>query len=632
MDNKMYLTDEYLQSNMVEQDYQQYLAVKYQHKMATTAFSKQMAEIVKKWAIENGAKYMAHWFFPLNNSVAQKFVTLDDNVSANKLIYSQTDASSFVSYGQVDTHKACGYLMWDISSRVFIQNLEFGKVLYLPSFFFDYKGNCLDYKIPLARACKAFDDSACRLLEKLGKKTAWVVSNVGLEQEFFMLDKSFVENKQDISLLGCQLTRDNLQIENNCYYSQPCMAVAKILGEVKEAMQKIGVRVSLFHSEVSPNQYEIVPDFDNCQISSQDNILLMETLKRVADKYGMVAIFNEKPFQNINGSGKHNNWSIMTSAGENLIDPSQNNPHIFLAFFTAILSAVNQNYKLLMSSVITVSNGYRLGGHEAPQGAFSAYIGNNLYDAIQRYIQTKEWKLAMPTKIKKYPIEITPDICNRNRTSTFAFTGTKFEFRAVGASQNSMLVNTFLLVSVAEQLSQIVDELNQGRDIDSILISKLKGCQNILYNGNCYKKSWKNLAKKRGIIDCKNNPLIYDEILSDDTLNMFAKHKVYSKIELKTLVYMLKRNFVEQTYNRAKVIKKIIEEQVLKENSDKILQNLSNDKNNKVKTKIERNIHLLEELINDLNVNKMDVSKCYCDILPIITKCQKLYSQYKNGI
>lgn len=640
MDNIMYLSDDYFKVNMNGADYAEYIKIKYQHKATTNKFSIIMAKIVKKWAMEKGAQYYSHWFFPLNNQIAQKYVKIDATLSGAELICSQADASSFIKRGRVQTHKACGYAKWDVSSKVFIKNLEFGKVLYLPSFFCDYNGNALDYKIPLERSYRALNSSAVRLLKMLGKHPKWIVSNLGIEQEFFLFDKAKVGSKIDLSSLGCEFNEDENKIPHNFYYSSFPIRVAKVIKEVKDELDKIGASVSLFHSEVSPNQYEIVPKFENCQISLQDNIFLIETLKTIAEKHQMVAVFNEKPQQSVNGSGKHNNWSIMTSLGDNLIDPFQQDYTVFLSFFCAVLCAINQNYNLLMSSITTVNNSFRLGGNEAPKSAFSVYIGEALSSGIKNYIQTGKWQISVPAPINRYPINITADICNRNRTSTFAFTGNKFEFRAVGSSQNSMLVNTFLNAMVAEQLSQMADEIRQSNNIDKVLMSRLQQCQDIVYNGNCYSRKWQKLATKRGIKDYKNNPDIYDEILSDRASKMFRKHKIYTVTELKSLCFMLKSSYVQQTYNRAKMFVKIAKEQIIPSIKDKA-SNLS-EKNNNIeaqKTKTEQTIrqaekylYQLERWLQNFKKGSTNTQECYTKILPIISKFQRLYKKWQNNL
>lgn len=641
MDNNiMYLSDDYFKANMNRDNYQEYIKAKYQHKQASNQLGAEMAKIVKKWAIEKGAKYYSHWFFPLNNQIAQKYVELDNNLSGAELLYSQADASSFIKKGKVQTHKACGYAKWDIGSKVFIQNLEFGKVLFLPSFFCDYSGNALDYKIPLERSYRALNFSALRLLKMLGKHPKWIVGNLGIEQEFFLLDKRDVNFKADLSSLGCELIPHTNTIVQNCYYSSLPTRVAKVIKEVRAELDKIGVSVSLFHSEVSPNQYEIVPKYQNCPISLQDNIFLIETLKTIAEKHQMVAIFNEKPQQNVNGSGKHNNWSITTSLGDNLIDPFQQDYRVFVSFFCAVLCAMSRHYNLLMASVTTLNNSFRLGGNEAPQSIFSIYIGDGLYHSIKNYIQTGKWQMPQPKKINKYPINITADICNRNRTSTFAFTGNKFEFRAVGSSQNSMLINTFLNSVVAEQLSQMADELSQTQNIDSVLISRFKSCQDIIYNGNCYCRKWNKLATARGIKDYKNNPDIYDEILSENSINLFKKHKVYNMTELKNLHYMLKSQYSQQTYNRANIFIQIAKRQIIPDiknfalKLDRTNPNIDAQKIKAERTikSIERNIFKLKKWTRNFKDGSTNTSKCYLQVLPTIAKCQRIYQNWRNSL
>lgn len=639
MSNKLYLTDEYFKEKLDCLDYQEYIKLKYQFRAVTCEFSIKIANIVKKWAIENGAKYLAHLFFPLNNATAQKYVRLEENSPENLLIMEQADASSFVQFGKVKTHTACGYIRWDIASKAFIQTHNFGKVLYLPSFFCDYKGNYLDYKMPLARSCRAINNSATRLLNLLGEKHIdWVISNVGLEQEFFLLDKSI--NNSEFSHLGCRLGNVDYNNSYNNYYLKLPNRVAVIMKKVEQRLNNVGISVSVFHSEVSPNQYEIVPKYTNCQTSAEDNIFLVETLKDVAKQCNMLAVINEKPFKDINGSGKHNNWSIMSSSGQNLIDPEQSNSQIFLVFFTAVLCAMKKHYNLLMSAVTSVDNSYRLGGNEAPQSSFSVYVGEDLYKALVEFVQTKKWQLNKRKKLKGYPVEISVDICNRNRTSTFAFTGSKFEFRAVGASQNPMLVNTFINTIVAEQLCQIADELQGKKDINSILIEKLKDAMDIVFNKNCYSPRWKLEANKRRLKDYKNSPQIYDELLSSNTLQMFKKHKVYTKTEVRLLNFMLKTNYVNQTYKRANIILNAFRQELncqykkYQYNIPNELKNLSKSQFqiiNKMYQDINRTVNEVEKLVSVQNKNiNIKTQMCYQNILPLLDKCCKLYNNLQN--
>lgn len=636
----MYLYDGYFKANMNDLEYEEYIKIKYHHKVATNVFSQKCAKIVKKWAKEKNAKYYAHWFFPLDNQIAQKFVQLDYNLSGEELVCSQSDASSFITCGGVKTHKACGYAKWDISGKVFIQDVGFGKTLYLPSFFCDYSGNALDYKIPLERSYRALNASALNLLKLLGEHSKWIVSNIGIEQEFFLLKKSEISDKLDLCKLGCRFMEDDCIIRQNFYYSSLPARAAEIIKEVKEELDKIGISVSLFHSEVSPGQYEIVPKYEDCPISLQDNVFLMETLKNIADKHNMVAIFNEKPQQNINGSGKHNNWSIVSFDGCNLFDPLGRDYKVFLSFFCAVLCATNKHYNLLMSSITTVNNSFRLGGNEAPQSAFSVYVGDNLYKSINNYIQTGKWQLIAPKTINKYPIKMKSDICNRNRTSTFAFTGNKFEFRAVGSSQNSMLMNTFLNSVVAEQLNRIAEELKKTKNIDQVLIPRLKQCQNIIYNGNCYSKKWRKLARERDIKDYKNNPDIYDEILSENSKKMFRKLKIYTAKELKTLHYMLKRTYTQQAYNRANVFIKVARQEMMANLNkhlgklDGINENVNKQREStlRVINKIEQNLLLIKKCIVYSKENRENAKNCYTQILPTIVKCQRLYQTWRNNL
>ena len=536
----------------------------------------EVAEAMKTWAIEKGATHFTHWFQPLTGATAEKhdsFIMPDREGGAiyqffgKELIKGEPDASSFPSGGLRATFEARGYTAWDPTSPAFIKESGIGATLCIPTVFFGYHGEALDKKAPLLRSMRALSEQVCRLGKHFGidVKNKRSYTTLGAEQEYFLIDKSFYNRRPDLIQTGRTLfgrkPPKHQQMEDH-YFGAIKNRVLKFMDDVDRELWKLGITSKTRHNEVSPAQYEIAPVFEELNLAVDHNMLIMETLRQVADKHGFACLLNEKPFAGVNGSGKHNNWSILGPDGKNWLTPGDN-PHEnakFLTIICALMKAIDTHAGLIRATVASIGNDHRLGANEAPPAILSIFLGEQLMDVIEQLEQgcPKSSKGGGTIEIDVSSLPSLPrDATDRNRTSPFAFTGNKFEFRAVGSSHSCAGMNIALNTTMAEALDEICtkleDDLAAGKDfnesLQAILQDIVKKHKRILFSGDNYSKEWHKEAENRGLPNLRTTPEALKAIVDDKTTSLFEKYKVLSGIELHSRYEV----FLE-AYNKAVVI------------------------------------------------------------------------------
>ncbi len=513
-----------------------------------------IANAMKDWAIEKGATHFCHWFQPMTGRTAEKhdsFIspTAEGEImmefSGKELCQGEPDASSFPSGGLRATFEARGYTAWDCTSPVFIKEDGNNITLFIPSAFCSYDGLALDKKTPMLRSMGALNKQALRVLRVLGNTTTeHVVATVGPEQEYFLVDRSFYEQRLDLVLTGRTLfgaVSPRGQEMDDHYFGTLHERVASYMHEVNIELWKLGVSAKTQHNEVSPAQYELAPVFSTANVATDHNQLTMDTLQKIANRHDFVCLLHEKPFAGVNGSGKHNNWSIVTDDGVNLLDPGDT-PHdnmVFLVMLCAVIRSVDKYAKLLRASVANNGNEHRLGANEAPPAIVSIFLGAQLTDIFEQLAAggAKTSKQGGELKLGISSLPILPKDCtDRNRTSPFAFTGNKFEFRMVGATQSTSGPTFVLNTIVADVLSEIADELEEAKDVKASAQDILKriATENarIVYNGDNYTEEWVKEAENRGLANIRSTVESLKTIMDDENVALFVKHNVLSKIEL----------------------------------------------------------------------------------------------------
>jgi glutamine synthetase len=530
-----------------------------------------VAAAMKDWAIEKGATHFTHMFQPMTGLTAEKhdsFVqpTGDGRAIAEfggkELVRGEPDASSFPSGGIRATFEARGYTAWDPTSPAFIHEGPNGATLVIPTAFLSWTGEALDKKTPLLRSMEALSTQALRILRLFGNTTSQkVFTTVGPEQEYFLIDKNFYYARPDLinagrTLFGARPPKGQ-ELEDQYFGAIPERVLA-CMAECEAELFKLGVPVKTRHNEVAPSQYEIAPIFENSNLATDHQMLTMELLRRTASKYGLACLLHEKPFAGINGSGKHNNWSMSTDDGENLLNPGDT-PHDnaqFLVFCVAVIRAVAKYPELLRVSVSGAHNDHRLGANEAPPAIISIFLGDQLQDVMDQLEQGSP-KSTKQGGYMEIGVSVLPrlprDAGDRNRTSPFAFTGNKFEFRAVGGSQSVAGPNTVLNTIVAESLDFIASNLEASvkagkdlnRSIQTLLSSIIKESKRVVFNGDNYTEEWQQEAERRGLPNLKNTVDVLPVILRRDTIDLFAKYRVYSERELQSRLAILAENYVK---------------------------------------------------------------------------------------
>ena len=519
-----------------------------------------VAHAMKEWAVEKGATHYTHWFQPMTGITAEKhdsFISPTDNgkiimeFSGKELTQGEPDASSFPSGGLRATFEARGYTAWDPTSPAFVKD----GTLYIPTAFCSYTGEALDKKTPLLRSMDAISTQACRILKLFGKDVKRVTTTVGPEQEYFLVDKKYFDQREDLKLTGRTLfgamAPKGQEMEDH-YFGSIKPRVAEFMADLDQELWKFGLLAKTKHNEVSPAQHEIAPIFSTTNVSTDNNQLLMDVIKNVAQKHGMVCLLHEKPFDGVNGSGKHNNWSMSTDEGENLLSPGKDpaaNAQ-FMLILTAIITALDRYAKLMRISVASAGNDHRLGANEAPPAIVSTFLGDTLGAIVDAIINDEEQTGSTSSKIKlgvsTLPV-IPKDNTDRNRTSPFAFTGNRFEFRMPGSAQNIACVNFVLNTAVAKVFKDYADELEGAEDfheaLNALIKRELTAHQRIIFNGNGYDDEWVAEAEKRGLPNLKTTP----EALAtyDEFIDLFTEMKVLTKTEL-----LARQDILQEEYHK----------------------------------------------------------------------------------
>lgn len=539
-----------------------------------------VAHAMKEWSIEKGATHYTHWFQPMTGITAEKHDSFITPVAGGKVIMSfsgkelvkgEPDASSFPSGGLRSTFEARGYTAWDPTCYAFVKD----SVLYIPTAFISYSGQVLDKKTPLLRSMDALSEAAIRILKLFGKDAERVTASVGPEQEYFLIPKELYAQRRDLILTGRTLfgakPPKGQELEDH-YFGNIRPQVLAFMEDLDKELWKLGIYAKTRHNEVAPAQHELAPVYQAVNVATDHNQLTMEIMRRVADKHGFACLLHEKPFAGVNGSGKHNNWSISTNKGENLLDPGKDLLHNlqFMLFLTAVIEAVDTHQDLLRLSVATAGNDHRLGANEAPPAIISMFLGDELtarMDAIasdSAYSNKAGSKLHSGTKAVP---DITADTTDRNRTSPFAFTGNKFEFRSLGSSVNIACPNIMINVAVADVLNAYAAELSKSKDFEKDAMALVKrqyiAHKRIVFNGDNYSDDWKKEAEKRGLLNLKTTPEALSHYDKKENLELFKRNGVYTKEEVKARKEILLENYCKVINIEALTMQELVTRDIL---------------------------------------------------------------------
>ena len=530
-----------------------------------------VAAVMKEWAIEKGATHFTHWFQPMTGLTAEKhdgFISPSGDgqvimdFSGKELVKGEPDASSFPSGGIRATFEARGYTAWDPSSPAFVKDGS----LYIPTAFCAYGGQALDKKTPLLRSMEALSDAAVKVLHILGDTAVTHVdTTVGSEQEYFLIDKDLYKKRKDLLLTGRTLmgapAPKGQEMEDH-YFGVLKPKVSEYMHALDQELWELGVPAKTKHNEVAPSQHELAPVFETANVAVDHNQLTMEVMKKVADRFGYACLLHEKPFEGINGSGKHNNWSIGTDTGENLLDPGQTPGRNlqFLVFLLAVIAAVDEYQELLRISVATAGNDHRLGGNEAPPAIISIFVGDELAKVLKSIEEgtsvTGEGRQQMGMGAHVLP-HIMRDTTDRNRTSPFAFTGNKFEFRMPGSSLSVANPNIVLNTAVADKLGEIYEQLKDvpQEDMDEAVHKLLKDLlvkhKRILFNGNGYTEEWVQEAQRRGLANLRSLPEAMPHFISEKAIGLFTRHKIFTEEEIRARYEIQLENYVKTIHIEA---------------------------------------------------------------------------------
>ena len=556
------------------------------------AIANSVADSMKEWAIDNGCTHFTHWFQPLTGATAEKhdsFLEPVDNgaiavFSGDMLIRGEPDASSFPSGGIRDTWEARGYTAWDATSPAFIMPNEEGGTLCIPTAFVSWTGEALDKKTPLLRSIDVVNEQAMRILRLFGSDTGVnrVITTLGLEQEYFLVDEAFVANRPDLLLCGRTLLGatppKGHQLDDH-YFGKIPERVLAFMDDAEQQLYELGIPVKTRHNEVAPGQYEIAPSYENANVASDHQMLLMEVMKATAEAHGFRCLLHEKPFAGVNGSGKHNNWSVATDTGKNLLSPGQSpqdNPQ-FLTFLCAVIRAVDMHADLLRASVASAANDHRLGANEAPPAIISIFLGEMLSDILDQ-IESDESRSAISGGTlhlgPEAMVDIDLDSGDRNRTSPFAFTGNKFEFRAVGSTSTIAWPNTILNTIIAESLDYIATNLEstlagstsvEQRDtaVRALLKDILRKHRKVVFDGDNYAQAWHDEADRRGLPNLTTAPDAFPALVTEKALQLFEHYSVLSNRELRAREEVLIETYITKVTIEARTLQQMLSNQVL---------------------------------------------------------------------
>ena len=550
------------------------------HESIDSSYADEVAKGLMNWAIDKGATHFTHWFQPLNGKTAEKhdaFIGKADpdgkasyDFGGNELIKGEPDASSFPSGGLRATFEARGYTVWDVTSPCFVLSDEDGSVLYIPTAFYSYNGEALDGKTPLLRSEDYLNDAALRLLRLLGDKDVKrVYSYAGAEQEYFLIDKGDFLKRKDLVYTGRTLfgayAPKGQELDDH-YFGPIREKISSFMKEVNESLWRLGISAKTEHNEVAPSQHELACVYSISSLSADQNQLVMRMLKRIAKRHDMVCLLAEKPFDGINGSGKHNNWSVGTDNGINLFSPGKNPESNlrFLIFLSAVLKGIDEHADMLRESVASYGNDFRLGANEAPPAILSVYLGSSLYETLKSLTDgalTKGKKENERMHISKSLPSLEKDDADRNRTSPFAFTGNRFEFRMVGSEQNISEPNAFLNVILGESLNELSDVLEKENDKTKAALEwvkrTIKEHERIIYNGNGYSKEWEEEAAKRGLPNLKTTPEAIDSLNRRENKDALLKSGVLSETEIESRIAIKYQDYHAKAVIEAKTMSRM---------------------------------------------------------------------------
>ena len=536
--------------------YEELLSIRLGNQEMSPEVAETVASAMKQWALEKGVTHYSHWFQPLTGNTAEKhdsFINFNHkrelmlDFSGKELMKGESDASSFPNEGLRTTFEARGYTAWDTSSPAFIREVEGVNTLYIPTAFFSYNGQALDKKVPLLRSCDALERQTLRILHALGHSEAkHIIVNVGPEQEYFLVDRKFYDERLDLRLTGRtlfgNLAAKGQELDDH-YYGSISDRVTLFMNDLNIELWKVGIPSKTQHKEVAPGQFEVASIYDVANVSTDQNQLLMRILKSVARRHNMKALLHEKPFFGVNGSGKHNNWSISTDTGQNLLTPGDSPEEnlLFLLILTSLIKAVDMYAPLLRSSVATAANDHRLSKDEAPTAIISVYLGEQLTEILEHLSKDVPYK-KRDGQILKVGVNALPglpkDMTDRNRTSPFAFTGDKFEFRMVGSSQSLSGPNTMLNAAVTDVFYDVAERLEASKDPHKTAIEIIKeqytNHKRIIFNGNGYSQEWKDEAAKRGLTEVTNTVDALMQLIEPKNIQMLEKHKILYEEELRS--------------------------------------------------------------------------------------------------
>ena len=536
-----------------------------------------LAEAMKNWAVEKGATHYTHWFQPLTGITAEKhdaFITAPKDsktllqLTGKQLIVGESDASSFPSGGLRATHYARGYTAWDMSSPVFIKEIPSGTTLCIPTVFVSHYGDALDKKTPLLRSMEALNTQALRIVRLFGNTEAQkVFPSVGAEQEYFLVDREKYLKRRDLIYTGRTLygaPAPKGQELDDQYFGVIRERVGKFMSDLNQELWKLGIPATTQHNEAAPAQHEMAPIYTVCNLAVDQNQMIMETMKRVATRHDLVCLFHEKPYASVNGSGKHNNWSIGTDAGENLLDPGEtpNENMQFLLVMACIMKAVDKHADLLRQSAANAGNNHRLGAQEAPPAIISMFLGDQLVNVVDQVVASEESiKLIASGKldsgVARVPV-LDRDATDRNRTTPLAFTGNKFEFRMVGSSDSIADANTTMNTIVAEAMCEAADILEAAEDFDTACIKVIHDMmanhRRILFNGNGYSKEWVAEAERRGLPNLRSMVDTVPALKTEKAEKLFTRFGVYTKSELEARAEIMYETFVKVVKIEAKTM------------------------------------------------------------------------------
>lgn len=587
-----------------------------------------IAEAMKMWAIEKGATHYTHWFAPLTGLTAEKhdsFLELDNDTAilafnGKSLRKGETDASSFPTGGLRATFEARGYTAWDCTSHAFIKD----ESLYIPTLFCSYNGEALDNKTPLLKSCDALNKAALELLPLLGLEDVKnVTSYVGSEQEYFLIPEEFYEKRLDLKLTGRTLFGANppkgQELEGH-YYGYINNKIANFMKDLDHELWKYGIPAKTKHNEAAPSQHEIACIYRKVNITTDNNYLLMQIMQDIAKKHHLKCLLHEKPFARVNGSGKHNNWSVVTNTKINLFkpgnDPINNIP--FLATLACIIKGVDEYADLLRLSIATAGNDHRLGGNEAPPATISMFLGENINQILNSLINDEQIQNLKKTRFQT-GVTVIPDFqkdnADRNRTSPFAFTGNKFEFRGVGSSQSIALANTMLNSILAYEMKQMKTELDSGKNIKTVIKEYIKNHQRVIFEGDGYSKKWEEEVKRRGLSNKKNTVDAIECLKNQQLTKMLIEENVFSQDEINSRYEILLDSYINTIRVESKTALKMAENEIYPA-CLKYLNDISIT-----------SINLKENGFNN-NFIKEDIA----EIANLLTKTKQLINELKDAV